>query len=54
MKKKMIRLPGLDLNYKTGCDCPFCNMNKRTYQYMVRKIFGRSEWSPNSNRERFI
>ena len=53
MKKKMVRLPGLDLDYKLGCDCPFCKTNRRIYQYLVRKIFGRPyEHSPNP--ERFI
>ena len=35
------KLGGLDLNYKTGCNCDFCKINKNVYQNLIRKIFGR-------------
>ena len=49
----MIRLSGLDLDYKTGCDCEFCKTNKRIYQYLVRKIFGRP-YEHTSNKEQYL
>lgn len=37
------KLSGLDLTYKSGCDCEFCMINRCTYQRLIRKIFGRYE-----------
>ena len=38
---RQAKLAGLGLDYKIGCNCDFCKINKNVYQNLVRKIFGR-------------
>ena len=47
-------LPGLELDYKSGCDCEVCKTNKTTYQRIHRFVYGRDEAIPYHKRELFI